>query len=595
LAALLPPLTAFAIERTFSTTVPRTLLFNAAVIVSSWIGGLKAGVVATILSTALLYSLMEGSATPGGEARLYVTAVLFLAVGVAISLFHARLTRVRGELEATNRNLQRTTIDLEQSKALLQTVVDNSPNALVVKNLQGEYILTNHQFERTFGLSADELRDRTDFDILPREDAERHAALDSRAIAAGEAVTAEETGHLRGMVLHFIETIFPLRDAAGNTFGVAWIGTEISDIKRAEQALEHTAADLKEAQRVARIGSWRWDAATGNVEWSEELFHIYGLDPTRPAPRFEDQLDTLVTRESAQVLSAAHDKVKLGGDPFELDIEFIHADRSHRWASVRGEPVNDAAGRVVGIRGTVQDVTQLKHLQRMKEEWMSVIAHDLRQPIGVIKMSAELLPDLHRGGITPQEGETTARIRAAANRLARMVDDLLDMSRIEAHRLSLERSWVDPRAVVRESIASLSHVTDDCPVHVNDSGHVSRVYVDLVRFEQIFGNLISNAVKHGDKGAPIDVGVSQHGPDVRISVTNHGKGIAPEDVPKLFSRFGRPTDSRGPAAPGLGLGLYIAKGLVEAHGGRMWVESVPGDRTTFHFTLPGREPAKEAA
>jgi signal transduction histidine kinase len=148
---------------------------------------------------------------------------------------------------------------------------------------------------------------------------------------------------------------------------------------------------------------------------------------------------------------------------------------------------------------------------------------------------------------------------------------------------------------VRRTVAGLSHLTTDYRVNVTEERDVPRVFVDLVRFEQILGNLISNAVKHGEKGGEINVAVAHDGFDVRISVSNRGKGIAPEDVPRLFSRFGRSSTTQEPAAPGLGLGLYIAKGLVEAHGGRIWVDSVPGRETTFHFTLPGRVPAKEAA
>src|SRR5262249_46298900 len=145
----------------------------------------------------------------------------------------------------------------------------------------------------------------------------------------------------------------------------------------------------------------------------------------------------------------------------------------------------------------------------------------------------------------------------------RMVDDLLDMSRIEAHRLSLERSWVEPLAMVRQTVAGLSHLTASSPMRISDDGRHSRVYVDLVRFEQILGNLLSNAVKHGEKGQEIVVHVAQHDGEVEISVSNHGKGIAPEDVPRLFSRFGRASSTEGAAVAGLGLGLYIAKGLVE--------------------------------
>lgn len=616
-AAVVPPLLAFAIESAFWATIPRTLLFNAAVIVSSWIGGLESGVGSTVLSTALLYYLMQPNPASGAsEYRLFVTAGLFLAVGVAISVFHGRLKqanweatvslarsrqatadlmRVRSELEAANERLQRTTRDLDESKSLLQAVFDHSPNAIAVKNLKGEFLLTNRQFQQAFGITADEARGLTDFDLLPRPDAERHQRIDADAIAAGGPVTAEETGKLRGTVLTYLETVFPLRDELGNTFGVCWIGTEISEIKRAEKALAQTAADLKEAQRVAHIGSWIWHVQTDAVEWSEELFRIHGLDPSQPAPGYRGELQRLLTPESMAALNGALESVEKGGEPYELELELVRPDGSHRSISVRGEPISDKSGRLVAIRGTSQDITQLKQLQRMKEEWMSVIAHDLRQPIGVIKMSAELLPDLHHGAMTEEERVITERIRSAADGLARMVVDLLDMSRIEANRLSLERAWVDPRAVVRQSVAALAHVTGTSRVKISDDAEVPRVYVDLVRFEQIFGNLISNAVRHGDTGGEIHVRVAQAGTDVEISVSNQGKGIAPEDVPRLFSRFGRSSTAKGSATPGLGLGLYIAKGLVEAHGGRMWVDSIPERETTFHFTLPGRVPAKEAA
>jgi PAS domain S-box-containing protein len=616
LAAIVPPLTAFAVEIVFWPMIPRLLLFNAAVIVSSWVGGLKSGIVATILSTMLAWSLMQRAGPrAASDPRLYVTAALFLAVGVGISVFHARLKRANGdtatalaqsrhamadlararwELEGTNQRLLRTTQDLNESKVLLQAVFDHSPNAIVVKDLDGTFLLTNRRFDEILGLTAHQSRGMTDFDVLTADAAERHREADAAAIKTRGPVTIEESGKVRGAVLTFLETVFPLTDARGNAFGVCWIGTEISEIKRTEEALAQTAAGLKEAQRVARIGSWIWDVKTEALQWSEELYRIHGMDPSQPPPNYRGAFQELFTHESATALNAAVEKLLKDRAPYELELETILPDGSNRWISSRGEAIVDSSGRLVAIRGTSQDITQLKQLQRMKEEWMSVIAHDLRQPIGVIKMSAELLPDLHPGAFSLEEGALTERIRSAAKGLARMVDDLLDMSRLETHRMYLERVWVDPRAMVRQTVAGLSHFTAGSRVSVSDAGDVSRVFVDLVRFEQILGNLVSNAVKHGERGGDIRVHVEQLGSDVEISVSNRGRGIAPEDVPRLFSRFGRST-KHGAAAPGLGLGLYIAKGLVEAHGGRIWVESVPGETTTFHFTLPSRASAKEAA
>src|SRR5262249_50250051 len=248
------------------------------------------------------------------------------------------------------------------------------------------------------------------------------------------------------------------------------------------------------------------------------------MDPSRPPPSYRGEFQRLFTPDSVTAMEAAVEKLMTDREPYELELETVLPDGSTRWVSVRGEPVADASGELTAIRGTEQDITQLKQLQRMKEEWMSVIAHDLRQPIGVIKMSAELLPDLHPGKISHEEAVITERICSAAKGLTRMVDDLLDSSRIEAHRLSLERVWVDPRAMVRQALAGLSHLTTGSPVSVSEAGDVSQVFVDLVRFEQIFGNLISNAVKHGQRGGEISVRVAQRGTDVQISVSNQGKG-----------------------------------------------------------------------
>jgi signal transduction histidine kinase len=119
--------------------------------------------------------------------------------------------------------------------------------------------------------------------------------------------------------------------------------------------------------------------------------------------------------------------------------------------------------------------------------------------------------------------------------------------------------------------------------------------VDPVRFDQILGNLMGNAVKHGAKNGEIRVHVEQRGGEVEISVTNQGRGIEPDELSRIFTRFARSKSTHKSEVPGLGLGLYIAKGLVEAHGGHMWVDSVPNKTTTFHFTLPSRVAAKEAA
>lgn len=222
----------------------------------------------------------------------------------------------------------------------------------------------------------------------------------------------------------------------------------------------------------------------------------------------------------------------------------------------------------------------------MRDEWTSIIAHDLRQPIGFIAMAADFLPTLHADDVSAKERDFTQRIRSAANMLARMVDDLLDMSLLEADRLKLERKSMSARLVISDTLNRLAHVVSHERLHVVVEPGLAPVLVDPMRVGQVLGNLVSNAVKYGDKDAEIVVAAHKHDREVEIEVMNHGAGIAPADLKHIFNRFARSKTTKKSGVAGLGLGLYIANGVIKAHGGRMWAESTPGKTTTFHMTLP---------
>ncbi len=278
-----------------------------------------------------------------------------------------------------------------------------------------------------------------------------------------------------------------------------------------------------------------------------------------------------------------------------MELSLTRPDGSIRYVTAHGAAIRDDAGKIIGITGTAQDITELREAQRLRDEWTSVIAHDLRQPIGVILMAASGLPSLHQEGLHDKESVFLARITSAANTLARMVDDLLDMSLLEARRLELRRKWVSAHACLGDAIARLSQVVGDRHVHVVEKDAAAEILVDVMRFEQVLGNLISNAVKYGDPGTDIEVRLEQHNGEVEITVVNQGRGIAAEDLPNLFARFMRSKDARGSRMPGLGVGLYIARELIEAHNGRIWAESTPGRTTAFHVTLPSREAPRQVA
>jgi signal transduction histidine kinase len=250
-------------------------------------------------------------------------------------------------------------------------------------------------------------------------------------------------------------------------------------------------------------------------------------------------------------------------------------------------PVRNPSGHVTGAVTIHHEITALKELERMREEWTSVIAHDLRQPVAAITAYAGALSALaeQQPSLEPF-GRRADNIAAAAGQLERMIADLLDVSRLGAGQLKLEPTSIDLPLLLRGVFDRAAAATRGHPTEVRIQEQLPRAWADPGRLEQVLVNLLSNAAKYGYTDTPITLAVElQHG-EVQIAVTNEGAGIPPEEIPRLFSRFYRTGGARAGGAPGLGLGLYVCRELVRAHGGRIWVESTPGATTTFRFTLP---------
>ncbi|XYH93882.1 PAS domain S-box protein [Sorangium sp. So ce1128] len=253
---------------------------------------------------------------------------------------------------------------------------------------------------------------------------------------------------------------------------------------------------------------------------------------------------------------------------------------------VNAAPVRSDGGEIEGAFAVFQDISALKEMERQRQEWVSIIAHDLRQPIQVIATASQLLFAPSGGHLVGDGDKLLGRIASSVERLRRMIGDLLDASRIEARQLDLDRSPVDLRAQLREILERSTAATTGHAVRLEVHGDVPAVLVDPGRLEQIVTNLLSNAAKYGQPERDIVVAVSVDRASTQISVTNWGRGIAEASLPHLFKRFSRAVEGDSRRVRGVGLGLYITKGLVEAHGGSISVESSPGGATTFRFSLP---------
>ncbi|BDG05365.1 sensor histidine kinase [Anaeromyxobacter oryzae] len=253
------------------------------------------------------------------------------------------------------------------------------------------------------------------------------------------------------------------------------------------------------------------------------------------------------------------------------------------WLTVSAAPVRDPAGNRVGAVAAVFDVTTEHGLLEMREDLLRMVSHDLRTPLHAVLMHAHLIR--RTTGVPERIAERADAIVRTSERMAGMLQDLGEMVLLESGHLPLARVPVDLRSFLRDVLHRLAAPLPPDRIQLAIEDDVPLVDADPGRIERVVVNLLSNALKYSAPETPVEVSVaSTAGGDVEIAVVDHGVGIPPEDVTRIFGRFYRVAGARQPE--GLGLGLYIARLIVEAHGGHVAVQSTPGRGSRFTVHLP---------
>jgi signal transduction histidine kinase len=281
----------------------------------------------------------------------------------------------------------------------------------------------------------------------------------------------------------------------------------------------------------------------------------------------------------------------------ELDAQWLNPSGSSAWISTRLAPVRAAPGhdghnghdgRCVGTVGIVHDVTAEHHIAELREEYAAVIAHDLRSPINAISLSLQsaLRRRVGADDAVQLPAESLDRMSRTAKRIDDMVGELLDAARVEQGKLQLSCAPVDLGQLVAELVDEMRPNFPGHDVALDLPPHPVAVSIDRLRISKVVANLLENAAKYSRPGSTIRAALHERDGGVELTVADEGEGIAPEDVRRLFDRFFQARKAREHKATGAGLGLYIAKGIVDAHGGRLSVESAPGVGSTFFVWLP---------
>jgi hypothetical protein len=388
---------------------------------------------------------------------------------------------------------------------------------------------------------------------------------------------------------------------ADSAAAICLIATDISGSKQVEADLLLSRASLAEAQQSAQVGSWEWDTRTGELEWSDELYRIYDLDPATFVPSFEGYADLIHPEDRVWVMQNVERALHEQGF-FNHDHRIIRPDGVERVVQARGRMVLDEAGESLKFVGTSQDVTERKAIEaellrakeaaelatRAKSEFLANMSHEIRTPMNGILGMTELVLD---SKLDAEQREYLNMAQSSAQLLLSLINDILDFSKIEAGKLELEAIEFNLPLMIAQMLEPL-HLRakkKNIGVAVEIAGDVpDQLIGDPQRLRQILLNFADNALKFTERGSiVVKVQTEQenaHERCLHFSVTDTGIGIPEEKQAVIFEAFAQVDGSTTRNYGGTGLGLAIASRLIAQMRGKVWIESVIDKGTTFHFT-----------
>lgn len=488
---------------------------------------------------------------------------------------------------------------LLESEQRFRALFEQSTGGIAQVDLEGRFVLVNDRYCEIVGRSREELLTLRMQDLTHSEDVPGNVSLFAQLAQGLIPRFTLEKRYLRpdGSFVWVQNAVSAIRGLDGRVRYITAMVADITELRAAREQQAELATQRQLALDAARLGWWQYDPATGRVAHDLRFAEIHGISGS--GPRDVEELNRLVHPEDAPRLWAAIEAAvrPLEPQPYSIEFRITRPDGEVRWLEARGIASFEgqgAARTVSSFVGTVADVTErhvakeaLEEASRRKDQFLATLAHELRNPLAPISNALQVWPLIEQ---KPEEaGRLREMMRRQMKQMVRLIDDLLDVSRITRGKIDLRKEQLDIALAVEAAVEALQPFVD---AHRHELTVVLPaepllVDADLGRLVQVFGNLLNNAVKYTHPGGHIWLTVKRDGEAAVVSIRDNGAGIPDGMLTRVFEMFAQVDQSLGRTHGGLGIGLTLVKSLVELHDGTVEARSEGlGRGSEFVVRLP---------
>ena len=475
----------------------------------------------------------------------------------------------------------------------LSAIVDSSADAIISTGLDGTITSWNPAAERLYGYTAEEMIGRSFMALVPEGQHEATSATMGQAAGGANIVNVPAVRRAKsGELLDIAKTVSPIRDSAGNVIGIATIDRDVRAQRELEKRLRDSERKYEDLYNKAPDMYMSIDTRSGRiVEHNETFRRVTGYAAEEVGAMHALDLFAPEAQDEARRCLAA---IRAGAPINDLLLCIRLKDGNPLDVTLSSSAVFDAEGNVIRTRSILRDVTErrmaeekLAEASAMREQVLAMVSHELRSPLHAMNAALQIIDS--READDMQRARSEAVVRRQTRQMVRLVDDLLDVSRIAHGKLVLERGAVDLAEIARAAVeaAAPSFHEKGVKLHTEGLDQPLPTFGDEGRLQQVFTNLLQNALRFTPGGKRVWVSATHGDALAQLKVIDEGRGIDPGSLDSIFEMFAQSRQGLARTEGGLGLGLTIAERIVTAHGGRIEAASEgEGRGATFTVSLP---------